>query len=594
MRKRIFDAESTGSIGSRIVPAKRERCLIDPPGSLQVAGVGHERGLQGEQVATGMIERAGQQGRRNAAWISLLFWSLTLAISGCAAPTLKDQQTLIDADPRRQARFTDGAPQRVFLITVAGLQASDYLDPFGHAAAEGARVHMPTLARMAREGAMARVALPPSPGAPTATHATLVTGALPRRHGIVADSTLDREGLTALPFADSRMLTGTPLWDAALGRGVVSLGWPTTSGARIEHLLPELVGDNASLDRVRMGASPAVARALEEIAQAERAAIVEGGTGRDPATWPLPSEKDAAIVSVVCQIIESERDAGLWLIKLDQTASLLESRGPGTVEVDDALAQIDLEIETLIDCLSDAGQLGDSAIFVSGDAAYHPVHTTASPNVALARAGLIGRDPRSKSGVRSWLAISRTNGRSSFVYARDASNALDAREVLQSEADRTGAFSVVSANALVEAGGDRQAWFALVSPPGYRIGDALSGPPLKPSNERGAAGILRTDAASDGEAAVGFVAWGRGIRNAVQLPTVDLADVAPTIGALMGLRLGDDLEGEPILGILRASVEPPAAGPKRLGGDREVGDRLRDLRRGRGVGGDTNNTGKSR
>jgi len=114
--------------------------------------------------------------------------------------------------------------------------------------------------------------------------------------------------------------------------------------------------------------------------------------------------------------------------------------------------------------------------------------------------------------------------------------------------------------------------------------DDLTGPLVAPSRLRGAVGALRGDPA---ETAVGFVAWGRGVRNNVRLPTVDLADVAPTIASLLGLRLGHDLDGEPILGILRAAVEPPPPGPKRLGQDNDADSRLRELRRSqedRGVG----------
>ena len=91
-----------------------------------------------------------------------------LAALACATPTLEDQRTLTaDAvDLRNEARFGDGPPSRVFLITVAGLHPADYLDPFGHAAAEGALVQMPTLARLAREGATGLAARPQQAGAP--------------------------------------------------------------------------------------------------------------------------------------------------------------------------------------------------------------------------------------------------------------------------------------------------------------------------------------------------------------------------------------------------------------------------------------------
>ena len=65
-----------------------------------------------------------------------------LTALGCATPTLEGDRELTreEEDPRQQARFSEGPPQRVFLISVAGLRPADYLDPFGHAAADGALV----------------------------------------------------------------------------------------------------------------------------------------------------------------------------------------------------------------------------------------------------------------------------------------------------------------------------------------------------------------------------------------------------------------------------------------------------------------------
>ena len=507
---------------------------------------------------------------------------------GCATPTLEDRRELIREDPRKQARFQEGPPRRVMMISVAGLQASDYLDPFGHAAADGALVHMPSLARLAREGATGLAAMPPSPGAIRTSHATIVTGLSPARHGIIADSTLDDDGGRAIPFMDHRSFQGTPLWDAALGRGVVSLGWPTTSGARIERILPErnvaIAGD--WLAQIRGGASPIVWQKLQALALAEREIISRENKERNPASWPNAQEKDSAIVEIACQFIAAERDAGLWLIRLDQTLPLFYGAGPGTVEADDALARVDTEIGRLQECLSVNNKLSDTAIFVVGDVAFHPVHTTVSPNVVLVRAGLVGRDPRSDTGVRSWLALARSHGRSAYVYARDATDALDARKVLMAEAERTGAFEVISAKRLAESGGDPQAWFALVAKPGVVFGDELVGSSSMPSILRGAAGVLRNGEATDADASVGFVAWGRGIRNGVRLPRVELIDVAPTIAALLGLRLDDEVQGKAILGILRSATKPPPPGPKRLGGDRSVDQRLRDLKKGRSLGND--------
>ncbi len=521
-------------------------------------------------------------------------WLACAALAtACATPTLQDQR-VATREFSPGARRAPGPPRRVLLLTVAGLESMDFLDPWGQAAAEGAGVRMPNLARLAREGAMGIAARPPTPGSSFASHATIATGRLPRSHGVVADSAIEADGTDAIPFLDNRLLRGSALWDAAIGRGVIALGWPTTAGARIELLVPAVASSGGGdwLDRVRLQASPMLAQRLETIADAdiegESAAKSKrrGNLARTRATWPTPAEKDAAFVELACGIAASERDPGLWLLHFDQSGAAQRLAGYGSVEVAEALRRIDDGIGRLLGCLDEAGRLADTAVFVVGDVAYAPAHTRISPNVALVRTGLIGRDPRSATGVRSWLALVRSHGRSAYVYARDAAHALEARKLLETEAERTGAFEIVTAKELARLGADPQAWFGLRARPGYVLGNELVGSPSHPSEVRGAAGGL--PGADDAGIAVpatrvGFVAWGRGIRNQLRLPRLELADVAPTIATLLGLRLDDDVAGEPLHGILRAAVAPPPPGPKRLdaGESGDVNETLRRLKRER-------------
>lgn len=517
-----------------------------------------------------------------------------LASLSCATRAL-DEQAAVRDQAHRIALAERGAPHRVFLITVAGLRSDDFLDAWGHVADSGVRVRMPVLARFAREGVVAERVHPPSPGTTYASHATLVTGRLPTHHGIISDRALDKEGKRTLPFWDSRLLLGTSLWDAAIGRGVVALGWPSTTGARIEWLIPDArpVGSGQSwLAFLRNRASPFLVRELESIAERDLSGGRNGAAGqsmgkaRDPASWPTPAEKDAAFAELACRLVATERDPGLWLIRFDQTAARQRSAGSGTVEVDRALARVDAAIGHIEACLAAAGRLADTAFFVVGDVTYQPVHTRVDPNVALVRAGLIGRDPRSATGVRSWLALARSNGRSAYVYARDAEHALEARQVLEQEARRTGAFEVVPAADLAKTGADPQAWFGLAARPGFVIGDGLVRPVLRPSEVRASAGALPfLEPAGSG---VGLAAWGRGIRSQVRVPELGMADVAPTVAALLGLRLDRELDGKPILGILRAAVPPPPPGPKRLGvgNEGDVDRAIRDLRGARPRGSD--------
>ncbi len=535
----------------------------------------------------------------------MLVWVCALAALACASAGPGKRGSDPEPETRLRALQEAGTPRRVVLVTLAGLEASDFLLAGGFAlpagdpaysgvdlaATPGDRVRMPFLAGLAAEGAFGVHAVPPTPGSSYASHATLVTGLRPNRHGIVADEALDSSGDRALPFWDSRLLKATTLWDAALGRGVLALGWPSTDGARIELLVPDAEPEDPAqswLGFVRRRSTPQLSEALERISQDQLAESPRGQTGekRSPASWPSAGERDAAFVELACQIASSERDPALWLIRFVEPASALAAHGFGSPEHSAALARADARLERLVDCLETSQRLIDTAIFVVGDVSYRSVHTEIAPNTALVREKLIGRDPRSKTGVRSWLALSRSHGRSAYLYAEDAQSAVEARRVLDAEAARSGAFDIVPAADLASQGADPQAWFGLAARPGYGFGNALMGPLLRPSELRSRAGGFPFREGS--EAAVGFVAWGRGVRQQIRVPELSLTDIAPTIAKLLGLRLDDGLDGRPLVGILRASQPLPPPGPKRLGvgNDGDVERTLREMGGGHELGSD--------
>lgn len=515
-----------------------------------------------------------------------LFGLLAVACAG-SSPSLRDAQK--GDQTRLRALHEAGAPRRVVLVTVSGLEAGDFLAPTGFTAGPGDPTRMPNLAALAAEGTLGVAAAPPTPGSTYASHATLVTGLRPARHGIVADEGIVAGEDHARPFFDSRLFKATTLWDAALGRGVLALGWPTTEGARIELLVPDAAPESGAqswLESVKRRSSPPLIASFEARAKQDLDASPRGpgGRARNPASWPTASERDGAFVAAACDVARSERDPALWLIRLVGPATALATEGHGSRAHADALRRVDEALGRLVDCLEAGSRLVDTAIFVVGDVAFRPVHTEIAPNVALVRENLIGRDPRSKNGVRSWLALSLSQGRSAYVYAKDAESAVSARRALDAESERSGAFEVVSAQDLAAGGGDPQAWFGLTARPGFSFGNALMGPLLRPAELRSSAGgFVRSRAA---EGAVGFVAWGRGVRGAVRMPELALVDVGPTIASLLGLRLDDRLDGRAMVGILRASQPLPPPGPKRIGvtPDGDPSRAVRDLGGGREEG----------
>src|SRR5881397_1786544 len=98
---------------------------------------------------------------------------------------------------------------------------------------------MPTLRRLAERGSVARRMECVFPSTTWPTHASMVTGVRPDRHGVVANYILNRESgraedLTGDPIYDAdRLLRAPTVYDAAHAAGLrtAAVDWPCTRRA---------------------------------------------------------------------------------------------------------------------------------------------------------------------------------------------------------------------------------------------------------------------------------------------------------------------------------------------------------------------------
>jgi hypothetical protein len=440
-----------------------------------------------------------------------------------------------------------GPPAHLVLATIAGLEPAHYGAGAGHGPPAA-----PTLALLAELGVAAEWVEPVAPPASYPAHATLVTGRPPREHGVVADQRLGEHGVRRERASHASLLRAPTLWQLAAERraAVAALDWPTTEGAGLEALLPDVVparrGERwAAL--AAAGASPALAARVRE-ADEEGAALGRPGAARD-----------ALLIRLACELLAGPRPPALLLLRLTQTEAALRDAGPASAAARAALAGADADVARLLACVDDAGRLADTAFAVAGDRALHAVHTAIRPNALLAQARLLTLD--GQGNVAGWSAVSRSNGGSAFVYARDAGRALEARGVLEDVARRTGLFRVVSADEMIRLGADPDAWFGLEALPGFAFADSAAPPIQVPSPARASNGRLWDDR----PATPGFVAFGRGVRRGVRVPRMAQIDVAPTLAALLGFPL-ERVEGRALVGLLTAPAAPaasPRAAPAR-------------------------------
>jgi hypothetical protein len=452
--------------------------------------------------------------------------------AGCAAwSPITPRRTPI---AERMAAFPEQPvpAARLLFVSVAGLDLSAWAAPDA----------MPTIAALAESGVVADRVDSIAPASAYPVHATLVTGRSPRDHGVPADRQIGRHGVRTERYTHATQLHGPSLWQLAVESRVpvAAFDWPVTVGANVDALLPDVTPRRGEryADLLTSSASPALAAAVRDAGEAGEAAV------------PAGPARDRLLVDLACKTA-AERRPALLLLRMTQTEPALLLDGPGSAAARAAFARVDAELARLLDCFDAAGLLRDAAVAIVGDRRFEPVHSVVLPNVALAEAGLVDLEPA--GGVQSWLALARSNGGSAFVYARNEGHAVEAREVLEGLARRSGAFRVVPASEMSVRGADPDAWFGLDAAAGFAFGDESRGPVVGPAAFRATSGRLRPESAET----PAFVAFGRGFRRGVRVPQMSQLDVAPTLASALGLTL-PGAEGRALVGLLVGA--PPALG----------------------------------
>ncbi len=258
--------------------------------------------------------------------------------------------------------------RHVLLVSLDGLRPEFYLDE-AYAA--------PELRALLRAGSHARAAESVFPTVTYPSHASIVTGVRPARHGISFNVLFDPTGERGRWYEEAADLRSTPLWEwaRAAGRRTAGVSWPSTLGARIDALLPErdyYVRPDA-LDTLRAVVTPGL---FERLGVTPREEIF-----RNVVEW------DAFLTATAAAMIREDRPH-LLLLHLVQLDYFQHRGGREGAEVKPALLRVDAHLGALRRALAQAGLEERTAIIVTGDHGFEDVQRVLFPNQLLADAGL--------------------------------------------------------------------------------------------------------------------------------------------------------------------------------------------------------------
>jgi len=414
--------------------------------------------------------------------------------------------------------------EHVVIVSIDGLRPDFYRD------ADMA----PTLTSMASSGAQASAVESVYPSSTYPAHASIVTGVLPAKHGIHANTTWTEQGSTRNWYWTAKDLRARTLWQAAREKGlkVAITYWPTTVGAQADWVLGE-IWDPDGKDTVRRLAAAATPGLLAELAL---------GVG-------IPQEKIAedrvaidAFVSRAAAYIFKKHRPHLQFVHLLNVDEVQHKEGPDSPAVRDAVRVQDENIARIRRAIEESGVGPRTTLLIVGDHGFTSIVRNVAPNNLFRDAALL----ESENGrITSWKAITRSSGGSASIYVKDPADLARVKEVLLagSSLDGTPAYRVLERPELDALGYNPDAAFALEPTEGAAITERLG--PSTPT-VKGNHGQLPTRPGLE----TGFIAEGAGIRPGARIDRMKLIDIAPAVAELLKLDL-PGAEGRTPAGLLR-------------------------------------------
>ena len=428
-------------------------------------------------------------------------------------------------EPHRMSK----TPKRVLVVSLDGLDAR-YLER-----REEYGLRVPTLRRLMSEGAWSLRVKSVYPSVTYPTHTTLVTGALPARHGIYGNELFEPPGTrqTGDWHWFARDIRAETLWDAAAREGLKTclISWPVGGGAG-DYNVPEILKPSAPL--------------LETLAlmkeNARPRGLIEEVERHDPRLYGRSNreEQDDLRTRFAEYVIETKRPEVVMvhLFDFDHAQHVF---GPFSREAFAILEKEDEYVARLVHACERAGTLSETAVFVVSDHGFRPISKLFHPGVPLARAGLMGA-PNNAQGQKNdgWRAFAYVNSSSCAIIMRDRGDAETLRKLraifkpLEGR-EGSGVARVLEREEVRALGANPDAALVLEAADGFSFGFNLSGESVTPSVQRGQHGYLPTRP----DYLTSFIASGAGIARRGDLGPLRLQDIGPTIAHTLGLNLRD-------------------------------------------------------
>ncbi len=414
------------------------------------------------------------------------------------------------------------------IISVDGLAAYYLDDP---------KADMPTIRRLAREGASGNGMKCAMPSVTWPTHTTLATGCWAGRHGVVGNSYWDREAGKSVPFIpdplfDKDEIVKVPtLYDVAHRGGLKTAGicWPASRNAKTWNwTVPDIFPD----ELFQKCSTPSW---LAELREANIPFWMQETWCKAPAGG---AQRDWTYAAMAAQVIRKHRP-NLVMLHLMETDHVQHGKGPQTPDAYWAVRYEDDRVRDVLEAAKEAFP-GRLTFFVVSDHGFNPYTREIRPNVQLKQDGLLKMDGNK---VVERRAVALSQGGSTFIYVLDKEHRADlVAKLAQKFRSVEGVEVAIEPKDYARYGmitpdkDPHMADLVLGAKEGFTFSDSNAGNVVvMPPSEtlRGTHGYNPEQAKMRST----FVAWGVGIRKGSKVKDMDAVDLAPTVAHLLGLTM---------------------------------------------------------
>lgn len=399
------------------------------------------------------------------------------------------------------------------------------LDGFPAYALNDPRLPIPTLRKLAREGAAATAMQPINPTVTWPNHTTMVTGVDASRHQVLFNGLLTRNSrdgsMKIEPWRNKDLLVhAETVYDVAFRAGLTTaqVDWVAIYGARtITWSFAEQPDPNGLIETELIKAGVVTKDQLANFDDSSPA-------------WQDQIRTDAAV-----EILKRYKP-NLTLVHLLCLDDISHQYGPMSDASLEAMAFLDDRVKQITDTLTSSHQ--PFTLLIVSDHGFRKINHAIYPNALLRQQGL-ARDARvvPDGGVAMVYVTDPTRRAELLPRLSTLFGGVEGVEHVYAPED----FGKLG---LPTPGQSNQAPDLLIAAkPGNVF--ASGAPDGKGEPNGGTHGYLN----SDSQMQAIFMAWGNGIKPGVRLGTISNLDVAPTIAELLGVEL-TSATGRPLTTIL--------------------------------------------